>query len=375
MRSSARSVISFWGLLAASAPILFSCSDSDGDGAVGPERGQAVFLEPQSSGNSFACATCHAISEPSPDGLRRPGHPIGDMLRRSTFKNGELDEPLAAVNTCLDEWMSADQWDEDSGDWLSLVAYLEAEDEGSGEAPEVDIDIVMPPDDLDDGDAEVGRFLFNETCVVCHGEDAVGTKRGPPLNNIPLQTNYIARRVRLSGPEDSLIYDGLAGGRMPFWSEGRLSQDELRDIVAFLMDLTESTDAGGGSSNGGDGDGDVTTGSGRTCDKTHPLVGSKATLITRFHGVEGTATIVDDCTIELSDFHFDGGGIIVEVYSGLDGDFESGFALSDNLVRSEPYVGENLVLELPEGRSLDELDSISIWCVDVAVSFGDGVFE
>jgi hypothetical protein len=32
-------------------------------------------------------------------------------------------------------------------------------------------------------------------------------------------------------------------------------------------------------------------------------------------------------------------------------------------------------LTLPEGRTLDELDGISIWCVAVGVDFGSGRFE
>jgi hypothetical protein len=42
-----------------------------------------------------------------------------------------------------------------------------------------------------------------------------------------------------------------------------------------------------------------------------------AVFNTKFHGVKGTATIVDDCTIEITDFQYDGQGIVVDFYGGL----------------------------------------------------------
>src|SRR5687767_5713184 len=51
--------------------------------------GRSVYETPLADGNSFSCATCHALTEPSADGLRRPGHPIGDATRRRHWKNGK----------------------------------------------------------------------------------------------------------------------------------------------------------------------------------------------------------------------------------------------------------------------------------------------
>lgn len=43
--------------------------------------------------------------------------------------------------------------------------------------------------------------------------------------------------------------------------------------------------------------------------KTSAKVGKTLTLSSRAHGVSGTATVVDDCTIQLSNFNYDGGGL------------------------------------------------------------------
>ena len=64
-------------------------------------------------------------------------------------------------------------------------------------------------------------------------------------------------------------------------------------------------------------------------------------------------------------------------YSGLGGDYRGGFSMSEaDLRRPNGYDGtEPVFARLPEGRSLDELDGISVWCVPVAASFGDGLFS
>ncbi len=45
-----------------------------------------------------------------------------------------------------------------------------------------------------------------------------------------------------------------------------------------------------------------------TCTKTHPLVGSSVALSSIAHSVSGTVRVVDDCTIEINNFSYDGGG-------------------------------------------------------------------
>lgn len=341
--------------------LLHACSD---DGGAATPSGEALYMEPHVDGNEFACSTCHALEEPAPDGVRRPGHAIGDAANRPSFKNGELDELLDAVNTCRDEWMAAPVFAASDARWLALSNYL-SEQAGDEPAPALEYQIVSPPTNLEGGDADAGRDLFNRSCVVCHGEDAQGTDRGPALRGSLLTSQLIATRVRTSGRSDSRVYEGLTGGRMPFWSADRLSDDELLDLVAFGL-VADGDDGDGGGSM------DL-----RECDATHPSIGQVAELSTFAHQVSGTAVIVDDCTIRVDDFVFDGGGIDVRFYSGLGGNYVDGFSMSENdLRRQGGYDGtETVYAQLPEGRTLDELDGISVWCVPVAQSFGDGLFR
>lgn len=113
----------------------------------------------------------------------------------------------------------------------------------------------------------------------------------------------------------------------------------------------------------------------RSCPATHSRVGHVATLSRRSHGVGGTARIVDDCTIEVTAFMFDGKGLDVRFYGALNGAYSGGFSMSEeDLRRATPYAGETVYAQLPEGRTLDDMDGISVWCVPLGASFGDGRF-
>jgi hypothetical protein len=152
---------------------------------------------------------------------------------------------------------------------------------------------------------------------------------------------------------------------MAFWAADRLSDDELRDLVAFVL-----ANDGGGAGNG-------QMGELRECDATHPKIGQVAMLSTFAHQVSGTAIIVDDCTVRIDEFVYDGAGVDVRFYGGLGGNYAAGFSMSEkDLRRAQGYDGsEPVYAQLPEDRTLDDLDGISVWCVPVGASFGDGLFE
>ena len=341
--------------------------------ACGPERsdappsGRSVFNEPLPNGNTFACSTCHALSEPADDGFRRPGHPFTGVLNRSNYKNGRLETFLEAANSCRDDWMGLQEpWGLDNAAYLALKAYLDLETSISG--PEISFTIK----DISDinltatGNPDTGQTLFNQTCAICHARDAVGSDRALALIGSRLSLQEITERVRTSGPQQSTSYAGLTGGRMPFWSAERLTDKELADIAAFVL-ANDPTPAASTTET-------PTQTRRRRCAPSHERVGKTAVLSGR-RRINGTATIVDDCTIRIDNFDFDGGGIDVRIYGGLNGNYDDGFAMGENLVRSTGYFGETLTVQLPPGRTLDEVDGISVWCIPIEVSFGEGTFE
>jgi len=328
-------------------------------------EGARLFLMPHEDGNTFACNTCHALTEPAGDGFARAGHPLGDAVQRPTFKNGQLDDILDAANSCRTEWMLAPAFDADDPRWIALLDHLT---EAAPDAPAepLTFEIVPPPADATGGEAAAGQAFFNGACALCHGQDAVGTEQAPPLVGAFLDADYIAQRIRTSGLRDSETYDGLTGGRMPFWAADRIDDDTLRDVVAFVLGNDPMDDPDGPM---------LPDDLERDCPSTHPRVGATGTFRDLFHDVGGTATVVDDCTIEISDFSFDGTGVNVQFYGGQAGDYRGGFSMSPDIRRAGGYDGETLFVQLPEGQTLDDLDGISVWCVPVGVNFGDAVFE
>ena len=95
------------------------------DGASMTE-GEAVYMNAVDGGNVFACNTCHALQEPSVDGIRRVGHALGDATRRPSWKNGKVATMLEAVNSCLSEWMNVPEpWKEADKRWQALYKWLD----------------------------------------------------------------------------------------------------------------------------------------------------------------------------------------------------------------------------------------------------------
>jgi len=110
------------------------------------------------------------------------------------------------------------------------------------------------------------------------------------------------------------------------------------------------------------------------CGNTHAMVGFSVALSSRAHGVSGTVRVVDDCTLEINNFSYDGGGPNVYVYGAVDGDYVNGFAMGNKLTGTR-FNNQTLTLTLTDESVLDNFNSLSIWCVDFDVSFGDGILQ
>ena len=110
------------------------------------------------------------------------------------------------------------------------------------------------------------------------------------------------------------------------------------------------------------------------CAAEHPLVGAAALLQTHHHEVTGVATVLDDCTVEIEGFVFDGQGLDVRAVLSDEPDFGSYDVISEDLRTDGPYDGATLTLPLREGMTWDGVTHLSIWCVPAGTSFGDGAF-
>ncbi len=365
-----KKILSRIGLLG----VLLYCA-CGGSESLSPDalRGEQLYLKKHPDGNAFACAQCHALSEPAQDGLRRAGHPIGNAANRPSFKNGQLTSLLEAVNTCRVEWLGTTAWTKDAPEWHDLEAFLKAKATDKS-SPALSFEITAPPANLGGGDIQTGKDLFHQTCVLCHGQNAAGglPLGAPKLSGTGLMATEIARRVRTSGGNISHVYAGLTGGSMPFWAKDRLSDDELRHIIAYLLSISTITT---GPGTGTPYDLSVPTAQ-SSCGKTHPRVGQSSDLQLCSHGVTGKVTIVDDCTLQFDNMVYPANGVDVRVYAGKQ---------VNNFVNFNPNTGtgkpisrdfhtirlnnESLVVRLPTDVTLDDVDQVSIWCVAFTIDF------
>lgn len=114
---------------------------------------------------------------------------------------------------------------------------------------------------------------------------------------------------------------------------------------------------------------------GAVCSANHALIGTTAQFSELAHGVSGQATLIDDCTILISQFNYDGGGPLVYFYAGTNGDYSasSAFAIS-GLISGTSYSNAEIIIKLPRGKTVNDFNGISVWCVEFEANFGEAIF-
>lgn len=114
---------------------------------------------------------------------------------------------------------------------------------------------------------------------------------------------------------------------------------------------------------------------------SHPLVGTSASFLNFTHDIGGTLTVIDDRTLQVTNFTYDGGGPAVYFYLGtvrptadpgapLSSDFLVGQQIG-GLLNGRVYNGDTITLTLPTGVTLDDFSSVSVWCDLFSINFGD----
>lgn len=103
---------------------------------------------------------------------------------------------------------------------------------------------------------------------------------------------------------------------------------------------------------------------------SHPLVGTSSEFSDLAHDISGTLTVIDDRTLEVSDFFYDGGGVRVFFYTGTDGNYRDGGPIGSQL-NGRRFTGETIRLTIPDSLTLDDFNGISVWCIPFNASFGD----
>ncbi len=91
--------------------------------------------------------------------------------------------------------------------------------------------------------AAAGEKLFNESligtqpgCKTCHSLEAGVVMVGPSLAGVGSRLDEAGMRQAITEP-DATVVDGFTAGTMPAALAGELSEQQLNDIVAYLMTL------------------------------------------------------------------------------------------------------------------------------------------
>ncbi len=201
-----------------------------------------------------------------------------------------------------------------------------------------------------DGDAENGITISDQ---------AIASGTGLTLDFAsPNFDTQAANLVANSGSSQTSLIDGEPA--LDHFQETLFNEGVQQRPVAPSQIATDSTDAPPATD----------------ASASHPLVGTVHELITRAHQVKGTITILDDRTIEVSNFTYDGGGPSVFFYTGNNGNYSSagGGRIIGPQLNGRRYNNETLILNLPDGVTLDDFDGLSVWCDIFFASFGDVAF-
>jgi len=113
---------------------------------------------------------------------------------------------------------------------LSLLAFATADGAWLARVPANDHQKTNPYQ----GQAEAisaGRNIFVEHCAHCHGENAEGTKKRPPLRSSRVQ------QEASMGDLHWLLYNGNMKKGMPSWA--KLPDPQLWQLVTYLKSLQQ----------------------------------------------------------------------------------------------------------------------------------------
>ena len=111
----------------------------------------------------------------------------------------------------------------------------------------------------------------------------------------------------------------------------------------------------------------------RSCDENNLKPGYTGTFSTLAYEVSGKVTVIDNCTLEVSMFTYvDGGAPAVQLYGGNNGIFvgPDAFGMGPRF-DGRVLRNETLIVDLPAGKTVEDFDSISVWCFDFNADFGN----
>jgi len=228
-------------------------AEEEGDAS----RGETIFDDEVWNGSTYGitCASCHSADSADTltvdaDDWNRPGHTLWNVAWRGSWKSGQTwdegrDDVIGAFGgqICVDVYYADSSMDAQAAADLEAFLRKQRDDSASDDddrAQPLDFGFTswdgaaflseiegLEGEDL--GDAAVGEGLADRHCGSCH--DAGDGTVFYTLDS--LSRDDLVQRIRketLEGTEEDKYPNTL----MPRVPSDRLSDDELKDLLAFL---------------------------------------------------------------------------------------------------------------------------------------------
>ncbi|MBI4770967.1 MAG: c-type cytochrome [Chloroflexi bacterium] len=214
----ARSLALIFSLIVlAGLAVRSAAAQTEGD----PQRGGELF--------SANCAVCHGS-----DGRGRIGADLNqfpginvDAFLRETIAQGVAGSVMPAWGQANGGLLS----EQDINDIAAYIVGVFGGTEPIAPAPTY-APVVIPPLPNVQADVNAGAQVFQQNCVVCHGE------RGQGRVGAILAKSWAApipdARIRVT------VRDGIAGSKMPAWGQasgGPLSDEDINNVAAYVLTL------------------------------------------------------------------------------------------------------------------------------------------
>ncbi|MBL8949474.1 MAG: YceI family protein [Myxococcaceae bacterium] len=191
-------------------------------------RGEKLFHSEKlgGAGNKLTCFHCHTKGEDKDvkDGFIRSGRTAANSAARKVFWNGFANDPAKAAAICQKAFMLGDgltvEQEEDLNAFLEAITPKPAVAALDYSVNYHSMEVLLQ--DPTGGNAANGKKLADKYCMTCHLDGRVGPVWAPGL----YEPDWVVRRVRR--------LEGHQNRQMPNFSQARLPDDQLRDIVTYL---------------------------------------------------------------------------------------------------------------------------------------------